>query len=376
VTGQPTAADVVRRLRFPLAVAALILLAGTAVALLQPHPGAGYLDPHDTGPFGSRALAELLAHRGEHVLRADSVGQASRMATASATLVVTSPAFLDRRDLAVLGRLPGDRFLVEPDTPALRVLAPGISAGGQISVAVRTPSCDLAAARLAGDADMGGRTLRPTVPGIQPCYPAPARPSLVRYGSAGRTITVLGTGVPLTNANLAARGNAALALNLLAGRPLIVSLTPLATVAGGGNKPLTSLIPWAVYLVVIQLAVSVMLVAAWRARRLGPLVAEPLPVVVHAAETVEGHGRLYRSRRARDRAAEALREAAVARLLPRLGLPQGCEPATIAAAVAAAAGSGWDAAAVSAVLFGPVPTNDAALVRLASDLDALESEVT
>src|SRR5690606_41722785 len=55
------------------------------------------------------------------------------------------------------------------------------------------------------------------------------------------------------------------------------------------------------------LIVVVVLLAWWQGRRLGPLVTEPLPVVVRASETVEGRGRLYRSRRARDRAAEALR---------------------------------------------------------------------
>ena len=63
-----------------------------------------------------------------------------------------------------------------------------------------------------------------------------------------------------------------------------------------------------------------LLVALWRGRRIGPLVAEELPVVVRASETVEGRGRLYRSRRARDRAAQALRTATLQRMLPRLGL--------------------------------------------------------
>ena len=72
----------------------------------------------------------------------------------------------------------------------------------------------------------------------------------------------------------------------------------------------------------IQLGVVVVLLALWRMRRLGPLVTEPLPVVVRACETVEGHGRLYRSRRARDRAAAALREAALGRIVTRLGLPR------------------------------------------------------
>ena len=58
--------------------------------------------------------------------------------------------------------------------------------------------------------------------------------------------------------------------------------------------------------IVWQLWLVVVLVALWKGRRLGPLVAEQLPVVVRASETVEGRGRLYRSRRARDRAADGV----------------------------------------------------------------------
>ncbi len=66
--------------------------------------------------------------------------------------------------------------------------------------------------------------------------------------------------------------------------------------------------PLAAWLVAIQLGVALLLAALWRARRLGPLVTERLPVVVRASETVEGHARLYRSRRARDRVAATLRQ--------------------------------------------------------------------
>ncbi len=84
--------------------------------------------------------------------------------------------------------------------------------------------------------------------------------------------------------------------------------------------------PIAVTWIVLQLCLVVLLLALWKGRRMGPLVAEQLPVVVRASETVEGRGRLYRSRRARDRAADALRTATLQRLLPRLGLGPNAEP--------------------------------------------------
>jgi hypothetical protein len=375
----PTAREVFRRLRFALALAAFILAVGAGAALLGPHAGPRYLDPNDPGPFGSRALAHILAQRGQQVVRVNSPQQAAHAEAADSTLVVTGPAFLDHSELGALGALPGDRVLVEPDAPALRALAPGVTSAGSAPVGAADPECSLAAAQLAGNADMGGVTLRPSaqpLPGAQECYPVSAGPSLIRYVTGRRTITVLGTGIPLTNNGLADRGNAALAVNLLAGRESIVWLTPgmpALAGAGGGQRTLAGLIPWAAYLVAIQLALAVVATAAWRARRLGPLVTEPLPVVVRAAETVEGHGRLYRSRRSRDRAADALRGAAIDRLVPRLGLAPGAVPATITAAVAAR--SGRAVVAVGAELFGPAPDTDAALVRLASNLDTLESEV-
>lgn len=375
----PTAREVLRRLRFPLALVALILVAGAAAVLLQPHAGPAYLDPRDAGPLGSRALAQLLAQRGVRVMPVSTPQEAARAAAADTTLVITGSAFLDHRELVTLGALPGGRVLIEPDASSLRVLAPGLIWAGDFRVAPADPGCGLAAAQLAGDADMGGVALHVTAPvaaGAQQCYHLGDGPSLVRYVIGGRTVTVLGTGVPLTNGSLADRGDAALTLNLLASQPTIIWLTPgtAALTPGATGRPtLADLVPWPVYLIAIQLAVAIVALAFWRIRRLGPLVTEPLPVVVRAAETVEGHGRLYRSRHSRDQAAAALRGAAIDRLVPRLGLAADAEQATIAAAAAARSGRGI--AAVDAALFGPVPGTDAALVQLANDLDTLESEV-
>jgi hypothetical protein len=118
----------------------------------------------------------------------------------------------------------------------------------------------------------------------------------------------------------------------------------------------------------------VLLVALWKGRRPGPLVAEELPVVVRASETVEGRGRLYRSRRARDRAAAALRTATVQRLLPRLGLGPGAPAPAVVATVAQRCGA--DAGFVSYHLFGPPPATDHDLLQLARALDDIERQVT
>jgi hypothetical protein len=150
------------------------------------------------------------------------------------------------------------------------------------------------------------------------------------------------------------------------------ALPPGGSRAAGGPQSIVSLIPWPAYLVTIQLAIAVVLAALWRMRRFGPLVAEPLPVIVRASETVEGHGRLYRSRRSRDRAAAVLRDAAVDRITARLALPRAAGAGAVCAAVAAR--TGREAGRIRATLFGAVPRDDAALVALARDIDTLEAD--
>src|SRR6185312_5174742 len=159
-------------------------------------------------------------------------------------------------------------------------------------------------------------------------------------------------------------GNAALAMNLAGTRPRVIWYAP-QHVEGHTTAPgsILDLIPENVTWIVWQLWLAVILVALWKGRRVGPLVAEELPVVVRASETVEGRGRLYRSRRARDRAAQALRTATLQRLVPRLGLGAGAQP--LAVVTAAANRSGADARFVSYQLFGPVPATDNDLLQLA-----------
>jgi hypothetical protein len=383
-SGAGPAATVGSRWRLPLAIVALVLLTGIVVALLKPAaPATGYLDPAGTGPFGAHALADILAERGHHVVR--TVTPAAAAAAASrpggATLVVTSPGYLTPGALASLAQVPGHVVVVEPDRAALTAFAPGITLAGTSGVGPTQPDCGLAAAERAGNADMGGvGLLRPalSIADIASCYPANDSASLIQYSSGGRLITLLGTGIPLSNQALGDLGNAALALNLLSTSPRIVWLVPAPAIGAGTGPPgaqksLTSLLPLGADLVAIQLGIAVVLAALWRARRLGPLVPEQLPVVVRASETAEGHARLYQSRRARDRAAGALRTAMLNRVMPAVGLAPDARPDAITAALRAR--SGLSRAKIEMMLFGPAPSSDASLVALADDLDALEREV-
>jgi hypothetical protein len=165
-------------------------------------------------------------------------------------------------------------------------------------------------------------------------------------------------------------------MNLAGERPTVIWYAPQrgeGESGGGRSATITDLIPERVTWIVWQLCVAVALLALWKGRRIGPLVAEQLPVVVRASETVEGRGRLYRSRRARDRAAEALRTATLQRMLPRLGLGQNAAQPAVVQAIAERGGLAPQA--VAHTLYGPPPGDDPNLVSLARELDNIERQV-
>ncbi|GAB3156465.1 DUF4350 domain-containing protein [Microbispora hainanensis] len=375
----------VRQAAWVASVVLLVLVTAVLPLLLsEGQSGGRTLDPADTSLDGSAALARLLQAHGVEVVRVETPGAAVAAAGPQTLLLVTEASFLNRDAAHRIAEAPGDRLMAGA-VPHLDVLAPGVRREGPVRARSRAPECTLPEAVRAGDAYTGGMSF--TGPrGSTGCYPAGDGRSLVRYTADGHTVTVLGDASFMTNLRLAEDGNAALALNLAGARPKLVWLAgpddfdeaggpgdETGEEAGGEARSLGDLIPGGVKWAVLQLIVAVALTALWRGRRLGPVVAERLPVVVRAAETVEGRGRLYRSRRARDRAALALRAAAADRLAPRLGLPRTATPEEVA--VAAAARTGRDPEPVLTLLCGPPPGDDTALVTLAAHLDSLERQV-
>lgn len=372
----PRGRDVWRAAKTPVIIGLIIIAASTFIALLQGTATRGRLDPEAADHPGSRAVAEILRDHGVRVVTARTAAEARAAAEPGTTLLVSRSAYFGPRGLASLAKLPGDRIVVEPTAAARTALAPQVTMAGPGNDARHDPGCTLPAARLAGDADLGGE-LGVTASGAVTCYADASGAGLVQYRDGSRTVTVLANGAPLTNGRLDSRGNAALALNLLGARHTLVWVCPLRaqpdSAQASRTKPLSEVLPAAPKLAGVQLAIAVLLIAAWRMRRLGPVVAEQLPVVVRAAETTEGRARLYRSRRARDRAAAALRSGFWSRVEPLLGLPSDADPDTLADAVARR--SGRDAAEVRDLLYGAAPGDDSALVGLADRLDTLERQV-
>ncbi len=100
-------------------------------------------------------------------------------------------------------------------------------------------------------------------------------------------------------------------------------------------------------------------------------------MVVRASETTEGRARLYHRADARDQAAALLRRATRARLAELTGVAaaDADAPEVLLPSLPALLESRAPDRDPASLLFGPAPTDDAGLVRLADQLDALEREV-
>jgi hypothetical protein len=356
-----------------LTLVVLAVIAGIGAYLTAPRPGAR-MDPKSTDPDGAHALVALLRDGGVEVVVADSIADVERAARPGTLILVAQSQYLtDSELLDRLAKAPGDLLLVEPTLRIREALMPGVRMSMASAAFDSSPNCALREANRAGTVRFGpSETYRAKDDrAMTSCYDG----VLIRYRDDGRTVTAVGSTDFMTNGGLLQAGNAALAMNLAGDRPRLIWYAP-HRVEGetSSSTSLFDLIPENVTWIVWQLWLVVLLVALWKGRRPGPLVAEELPVVVRASETVEGRGRLYRSRRARDRAAAALRTATVQRLLPRLGLGPGAPAPAVVTTVGRR--SGIDAGFVSHQLFGPPPATDNDLLQLARALDEIERQVT
>ncbi|MGS2588307.1 DUF4350 domain-containing protein [Streptomyces hebeiensis] len=384
-----------------LLVAFLILLtAGITMAALRSGDQHGRLDPRSADRYGSRAAAELLKSRGVSVDIAGTLDEATAAAGPNTTLLVTDPDLLTPRQQRTLHAATapsgGRTILLGAGAPSISELAPGVRTDLPAPVGVLSPECSLPAAQRAGKAELGGERYVTRLAGADACYRNDGAPTLLRIqhpapaadngsGTESGDTVLLGSPDLLYNDRLDEQGNASLALQLLGSRPHLVwylpSLTDASAIEGGdgggnsGESRFLELIPSGWLWGAFQLFLAAVLAAVWRARRLGPLVPERLPVAIRASESAEGRARLYRKTNARDRAATVLRSAARDRLASLLAVPptEAHRPDALLPALSARLPT--TERDLSDVLFGPTPSDDAALISLVDQLDALEREV-
>ncbi|MGW0737759.1 DUF4350 domain-containing protein [Streptomyces sp. NPDC002851] len=361
----------------------LLLVAGIAIAALRSGEEHGRLDPRSADRYGSRAVAELLADRGVTTRVVTTTDEATAAAGPDTTLLVATPDLLTPRQQSAIRSAtakPGGRtLLLAPGSASVDTLAPGVRAESTSLDSTLPPDCSLSEARRAGSADTGGgHRYSSNSSDTDSCYLSDGLPTVMRIPAADGDTVLLGAPDILYNHRLDQHGNASLALQLLGSRPHLVWYLPSlsdASATDSGDRSFFDLIPSGWRWGVLQLTLAAVVAALWRGRRLGPLVQERLPVAIRASEAAEGRARLYRKANARDRAAMALRSATRTRLAPLVGvLPaQAHAPEVLLPALTAQLpGSARD---LHALLFGPPPSDDIALVSLADQLDALEREV-
>ncbi|WP_432572813.1 DUF4350 domain-containing protein [Kineococcus sp. SYSU DK005] len=366
-----------RAWRGPAAVTALVLGLVLLVTLLTPRTSREALAADSTAPGGGRAVARVLEGQGVRVRQQrsfDGALAAARAGGPGTTVLVTDPGLLDAGRWDALAGTGARLVLLAPAAGALERVAPGVRETGERPVRLLEPGCSAPAPAAAGEARAGGRgyALLAGAAGTS-CYggswvEVPADPATGRG-----EVVVVGAPDPITNRRAGEDGNAALALRALGTSPTLVWYLPDPLDTGAAAEPLRALAPRWVLPGAALLLTAALAAVLWRGRRLGPLVGEPLPVVVRAAETVEGHGRLYAAAGARDRAARALRAATLRRLRLLVRLDATAGPGDVADQVAWLTGA--PAGRVLGLLDGPDPADDAALVVLAADLDALERRV-
>ncbi len=368
-------------------VAALVFVGILALLVVGSRTGDVVpLSTENSRAAGTRAVAQILRDHGVEVRQVDRLGQARVDDPSATTVVIANPYLLTPSQLDSVVRYPGDVVLLGSSDESLAAL--GVDAREAPVLLPRTvdAACADPDASAAGTAVVSDWGLVATGDSAELCFLDGDVAAFARATSAGRTVTVIASTPLVTNAQLDREGHAALAIRALGRHPDVVwyvadgfDASLLATPGSGGGEAPTEveatpdLLPPGTGSALYALALTALVAAFWRARRFGALVAEPLPVVVRASEATRGRARLYRRARATGRSAASLRAAAALRMGRRIGVPRSEDRATLVNAIARAAGR--PAQDVDRMLYGPAPADDAALLTLISELDALESEV-
>jgi hypothetical protein len=363
-----------------LAVLGAVVAAALALVIwgqLAPKDDGIPLSVHNPGPEGARALSEILGRHGVQVndVATFEAAMAALEGSDSPTLLLYDRnGFLDGDRLGKLAAAAGRVVVVSPRLQTLGALDSGIRQAGVVpdSSPVIEPGCSLPDAAAAGEVTGESGFL---YDGGTSCYrPTGSAAGLLAVSGDGR-VTVLGSSAVLSNEKLDELGNAALAIRTLGSSPDLVwylpSVEDLDT--AGSPQSLNELAPdWSRF-IGPWLALVALAAVLWRGRRHGPLVFEPLPVVVKAVETVEGRARLYHDAHAIGQARDNLRAGTLVRLARKLRLG----PAATADDVADAAAR-FLARPLHDIsqLLNEHPRSEARLVAWAQELNTLEKEVS
>jgi nucleotide-binding universal stress UspA family protein len=363
----------VRRHRSTLLIgAALVFAVALAIVLGVGTQTATPMDPDNPGPDGARALARVLSHEGVDIDVARSAAELEAIDVDDrTTVVVVQPQLLGTSTIERL-----HDHARHADAVVVVGAGPGIAdAFGAIGGGASLPLGDGRDARC-DDPRFAGLSLEVDSTNVYPdgdCYTGKVG-AVVSAPAEG--LLLFGADQALTNDQILRADNAAVALRLLGQDQRLVWYVPsIDDLTADDGVSLTTLLPRFIQPGLWLLAVVLAVLILWRARRLGPLAVEPLPVVVRAVETTRSLGRLYRRSGDRAHAASSLRRAARARLAERLRLGSGAPPDAVVREVARRTGRRDDDVAALLGLGGDVPSTDRDLIILARQLAELDREV-
>lgn len=373
----PTTAEPTRRLRSIIGwvvVAALVVgvaWVGLQIAATAPSERRS-LDPEGRGDAGALALAEILQDQGVEVDVYRSHVEARDALDESTTLVMTNPYTLSDEGLAELMG-PADRVVF------LSVgahLLDDLDLGAYSSAPLAEVDAQCTAGEFAEVGTIEPDRLMTPDSGVEWCFGDEEGAAVLIDDSDGRRTSIVDGSRLFSNAYLAENGNAALGLALLGQTDRVVWYVPSlgdSDLEATSPETLGTLTPPWVTPAIILLMLSGAAAALWRGRRFGPLVAETLPVTVRASETMHGRARLTAKAADAPHAALAIRDGAQRRLARRLGLTARATSDEVADA--ASDRLRIPRGTLQALLAGPLPTDDAALVELARRLADLEEAV-
>lgn len=368
--------------------AAVVLLFGVVSAVLAgltARSGAP-LDPENPDAEGTQALAQVLGDQGVEVQIVRGGSALAETNLTGATLLVQGTDYLAADSGAAVLRQAREADLavvLEPSDNVGDLLGlPVTVSSGRTGTGI-APECD---SPLWGQGDelTGPSTLiKVTDDASDPliCFPPSAGFNL--GGAQGghlvelpatedrpRTV-LLGIGGALTNGTITEEANAAAGLRLLGGTDRLVWFVPTVSDLGQGPpQSLTDVLPRAFLPAVALLGAGLLALALVRGRRLGPLVTEPLPVVIRSVETTRSRARMYHAAGDRGRALAIIQTAARRQWAVRLGLPVTTDPEALVQAVASATGRHTDE--VRRELTDPTAPDDDTLVRTARALRSLD----
>lgn len=358
-----------------LAPVALVLVGTLAlVAIGRGESSDTPLDPRSDGRLGTSAMMALARELGADPHVTDALPSDD----ADVYVVLVDLFDEDQRDeLDRWVRDGGTAIVVDPSSESTPPYEQEFADGGALAQQIGPVACDIDAFAGIDTADVepsGGGVLYQVPGGAQACFGSRTRAYVVaRSRGAGNLVSVGGSGV-FVNEGLGTGDNAAVVGALVAPTPgARVEVLRPGPAAGGGRRGLLDLVAPNVWAFLAQLAVAFVLLALWRSRRLGAPVAEPQPVAVAGSELVAAVGSLLDRSGSPDHAAEVLRADLRRFLADRLGVPPDADAGVLASV--AAERVGIDRARVDRALGTRAVENDAELVALARDVDAVRQEV-